>query len=368
MFPATEDEITRLRGLVVVSHHPIYIVGGVVASLRAVATDLGIDWRWIPAQSPSPVAADAEVVLFNGGFSLDSDGACDLLADRLRRGARCVVYWHEMGFALRRLQGLAAPGDVVDRRRARRWTNLGPLLSHPSICHLAASTATKVAVAAVSGADPRRIAVVYEGVSRNAPSRTRPHPTGELRICSAGVNDPRKNGQGFADLARILEVGSMRTRWTWYGDNDAVLSSPDVHTPGVRMPLVDALAAHDVYVALSVDEPFSVSALEALRVGLPVVCLEATGLAEMLPSEWVVHCEREVPAVLASLLLQGWPGTETVQTIADRFTPALLAARIARAIAHCDIQNLSTMDAVSSIERVSASNDPSTSVTDADSE
>ncbi|GMU78666.1 MAG: hypothetical protein AMXMBFR46_14610 [Acidimicrobiia bacterium] len=334
MMQPTDADLALLGQLVVVSHHPEERDGGVVASLRSVAREFGIPWEWTSADAPSVAATNADLVLFNGAFSLQTDAARDLLRERVAHGSRSAVYWHETGWALRRFQGLDVWDEATARRRARRWVDLARLLPDPLVCHLAASATTKVAVVAVTGVDPRHVALVYEAAAGDAPRRERPHPTEELRVCAAGGNNPRKNADGFARLAEAGDVDGMPTTWTWYGDNETALASPVVRSPGECRPLVDALATHDVYLGLSLDEPFSVAALEALSVGLPVLCLEGTGMSEVVPPGWVLHCEREVPAALTSMLHAAWPEPEVSRRIADRFTPAAFVVRVARAVEH----------------------------------
>jgi glycosyltransferase involved in cell wall biosynthesis len=318
----------------VVTHRSLDAEGGVTASLRTLALELGIEWRWTTTTSPDRDVFTVPLVLFNGAFSLVTRDARDVLTRRKAQGLPSAVYWHEASLGQRRLQGFDVHPDRIGRKRRKAWPHLAALLADDAVCHLAASVAVKQAVVSSIGVDPRRVFVVYNAIAPSPHHRVRTHPVDELRVCAAGGNDPKKNAAAFVRLARDWEHPRIPSTWTWYGDNETVRASADVITPGFQTPLTQALAEHDVYVSLSLEEAFGIAPLEALSVGIPVIAIESHGLAEHLPQRWVAHCEREIPEILTGLLEREWPDAATSRAIAARFTSEALVARIEWALRH----------------------------------
>lgn len=312
---------TSWDDVVVLTHRRLDVDrGGVTATLRRVAEARGFDWRWTLTDAPDPSADAAPLLLCNGGYSLNSGPAVALLARRAAAGRPTIVYWHETSLRMRRLAGMDDGPRREVRGRRRRWRRLQEILVHDRVWHLTVGRGAKSALIALIGEDSRRVFVVRNVVLPTSLVKRRAAPTDELRVCSAGVNLPAKNAAAFADLA-ARDLGlPLPTRWTWFGDNDVAAASPAVISPGHCVPLNASLVDQDVFLSLSIDEAFNLSALEALQIGMPVVALDAQGIAEVLPDDWVVHCETEVVPVLRRWLQEGWPETGSSRAIASEFT------------------------------------------------
>jgi len=111
-----------------------------------------------------------------------------------------------------------------------------------------------------------------------------------LLFIALNVQDPRKGFSYFVDACRVLARGELGDRL------HAVVvgaSAADVRTDlGIPTQFVgsltddelirDAYAAADVTVVPSLEEAFGKTAAESLACGTPVVCFDATGLADVV--------------------------------------------------------------------------------------
>ena len=317
----------------VLSHHPNGIVGGVTASLSLLSEEDGVDCTWHHTATGSPPPLSAGAWIFNGAFSLDVGWGLDLLESRNANDLVSFVYWHECGVGLWRLLGRPILGEPHNARRMARAERLLAAVRDPRVSHLAASGSTQVALTAGIGIDPQDVTIVYEAV-RLGGGRERRRPDDRLHVCCAGTDDPRKNTEAFVELAtRYPTVAGRSTIWTWYGDNPQVGAASAVESPGIVHPLQPALkAAEDVYLCLSFDEPLSIAALEALAAGIPVVCLAGTGLAEVLPYDWVACDGEEAVRIVEGWLDGQWPSEAYCRTVGSRFSASSLGRRIEKAI------------------------------------
>lgn len=312
----------------VVCHHPVDALGGVTASLQTWLTQSGTAFRWLDCSGPldGPLPTNGTWI-FNGGFSLAASRGLNALEELCGRGLSPFIYWHETVYGLRRLQGLPLPDEATKHVPDVARRRLSAAVTHPSVRHLAASSVTKVAVSTAFGVHPNSVGVVYECI-KPPPSLHVVDSGGTLvRICSAGVDDPRKNAQLFAELAASGVEGS-RTQWTWFGPNSYVEQLPAVKSPGTVVPLQKYLATQDLFLSLSYDEPMSVAALEALSVGIPVLCLESTGLAEIVPKSWIIRSHEDIVRTIQEWSGSAWPEPSFCAEIARPFLPTAFGERL----------------------------------------
>jgi hypothetical protein len=313
----------------IVSHHPFELLGGVTASIRVVLGLPDVRSTWHTTTSAEMPACDTGTWIFNGGFALDVGWGLDLLEARTREGHLSYVYWHEAGVGLSRLLGRPIIGEPAVHRRQERAHRVLRAALQPQVVHLAASGVTKVALTAALGVDPRDTHIIYEAI-QVGDGRRRVRPDSELRLCSAGLGDPRKNASAFVNLARhhqtVLGVPAI---WRWYGVDELDGADGVIECAGIVDPLQPALSvSEDVYLSLSFDDPLSVAALEALGAGIPVVCLSGTGLAEVLPPDWSTSDVCGALDIVISWLESGWPTDQDCLGIAQRFTAERLLRRI----------------------------------------
>ncbi|MEZ5149963.1 glycosyltransferase [Rhodococcus zopfii] len=201
-----------------------------------------------------------------------------------------------------------------------------------------------------SGASGPRFVELGNGVpeylpSRSSPSR-RPSPDAPEVLFVARIH-ARKRPTAFVETARALLASGINARFTLVGPDGgdgralrtALAAAPDtrISWEGALDPaeVPGRMAAASVYVLPAVREPYPMSVLEAMSVGLPVVVTRDCGLASLIErSGCGVVTDPEVPALadaVATLLANeplaramGENGRRTVQThqgmraVADR--------------------------------------------------
>lgn len=187
---------------------------------------------------------------------------------------------------------------VLRRGRFTRW-----LYGRAVEAVVAISKAVREKVLAV-GVPPERVHVVHDGVdparyaglhARRAAARaTLGLPAEALVVVCAARLDPRKGQshlvRAFRDVAartpgaRLLMAGEGPERAALERTVAALDLGEVVLMPG-RLDIRDALAAADAACVPSLNEGFSVFALEAQAAGLPVVASRAGGLLESVAHE-----------------------------------------------------------------------------------
>lgn len=244
-------------------------------------------------------------VLFNGAMSFDKETSTELLERLVDRGGfRVAVLWHETGVGLRILAGVpqrhARASAEVLKRRQERFRRLYPLLSRGNVRHLAVSGAVRQAVSSYVDVDPHKIPVVWECLAPVSFQNPALAPRPVRRFAGAGVADARKRLDVFSRLAK--ETGSRGTRWVWFGATQHAGDLSPATAGGYVEDLTASLRQFDAYVCPSVDEPMSVAALQALACGLPVVCMQGTGMAELIPPQFVASSYRALRDIVLALV------------------------------------------------------------------
>jgi glycosyltransferase involved in cell wall biosynthesis len=137
-------------------------------------------------------------------------------------------------------------------------------------------------------------------------------PAGRPEVLFAARMHPRKRPVAFVEMAKeLLNVG-VDARFTLIGPDDgegpalrrAIKGQSRISWEGALPPtaIPQRMAAASVYVLPSIHEPYPMSVLEAMSVGLPVVVSADCGLAQLVER---THCgvvvEPEVPALAAAV-------------------------------------------------------------------
>jgi glycosyltransferase involved in cell wall biosynthesis len=139
-------------------------------------------------------------------------------------------------------------------------------------------------------------AIAAQALPNGVPASPPPasHNDGDVEVLYLARLHERKRPALFVETARELLADGVDARFTLIGpdggegatvreaidrDNDAAKS---IFWEGALPPeeTADRMAQATIYVLPSVDEPFSMSVLEAMAVGLPVVITESCGLAD----------------------------------------------------------------------------------------
>lgn len=194
-----------------------------------------------------------------------------------RRGRPYVVQTH--GMIAESTHPLARPLDALWTKRA--------LAGAGRVFYL---TPTERAGLEVVGSSGLRLQELHNGVPELAdvPSR----PVDALEVLFLARLHRRKRPQIFVDMARILHKRFPTVRFTLVGPDEgegdmvraaiaeAALSKVVSWEGPVRPDLsAERISRCAVYVLPSVDEPFPMSVLEAMRLGKPVVVTDTCGLS-----------------------------------------------------------------------------------------
>lgn len=176
---------------------------------------------------------------------------------------------------------LAAPLD-------RMWTR--SILRDASAVFFLDSSEREL-LRSVAGPD-LRLVELGNGVPDYAPSRSNRVPGRVPEVLFAARMHARKRPLVFVDMAKELLDSGLDARFTLVGSDEgegtalraALDEDPRITWEGALSP--DAIPARmaeaDVYVLPSVREPFPMSVLEAMSVGLPVVVTDDCGLAPIV--------------------------------------------------------------------------------------
>jgi glycosyltransferase involved in cell wall biosynthesis len=142
----------------------------------------------------------------------------------------------------------------------------------------------------VAVADARlRLAQLYNGVPNYPGVVDRPGPP---EVLFAARMHPRKRPIAFVEMAKALLHAGVDARFTLIGPDEgegaalraALRGEPRILWEGALDPFAvpERMSAASVYVLPSVREPYPMSVLEAMAVGLPVVVCDDCGLASLI--------------------------------------------------------------------------------------
>ena len=157
-------------------------------------------------------------------------------------------------------------------------------------------------------APDRHNVVLLENGVRPGPSRAHwPHDDEVPEVVFCSRLHPRKRAPAFVEMAEHLVRRGVRARFSIVGPDEGDLSRVTelIADRGLAhavpyegsLPsskILTRLAESQVFVLPSVDEPFPMTVLEAMSVGLPVVITESNGLAGALRS--VEGCRVTTPS------------------------------------------------------------------------
>jgi glycosyltransferase involved in cell wall biosynthesis len=194
----------------------------------------------------------------------------------LAHGIPLVVQTHGMIDRSNRL--LAKPLDVLITRRVLRNAAALLYLTDGEAVDLASVAGEKLRLEHVTNGVPGALIV------RAAEVDAKPEVLFLARL------HPRKRPDVFVRMAKILLAQGVSARFAMVGPDEGALPSvtgqgvPDVPWEGSISPeeVIGRLSRASVYVLPSVEEPYPMSVLEAMSVGVPVVITESNGLAPLV--------------------------------------------------------------------------------------
>lgn len=168
---------------------------------------------------------------------------------------------------------------------------------------------------------------VMNGVSLPAVVPPRPrHAVPQVLFCAR--LHPRKRPVVFVEVAKALLDRGVTADFALVGPDEGELPAvlARIHDLGLEQAVryegalpydqVPArLAAADVYVLPSVDEPFPMSLLEALSLGVPSVCTDSFGVADLLRTTGAaVVSAPDVPSLAEAVVSALEPGRSQALT------------------------------------------------------
>ncbi|MGW0023002.1 glycosyltransferase [Rhodococcus sp. NPDC003383] len=217
---------------------------------------------------------------------------------------------------------LAAPLDAALTRRILRGAGAVFYLNAPE----------REQVGAVAGSDLPFVHL-RNGVPTYRSTAARPGPPEVLFVARM---HPRKRPVAFVEMAKALLEKGVDARFTLVGPDEgegpairaAIGGDTRISWEGALAPVAvpQRMAAAGIYVLPSVREPFPMSVLEAMSVGLPVVITDDCGLASVVERTGSgIVTDPAVPALAAAV--------ETV--LAERELARAMGER-GRAVAHAD--------------------------------
>jgi glycosyltransferase involved in cell wall biosynthesis len=304
--------------LLILCHHPEASAGPCMVTLRTVflggaptfaesgRRDVAYAHLNGPGSLPGILRAvrrnpDA-ILLFNSVNALRKSPALIVLAlNAWFFKRKQVVYWHETAWLLREACGLEAPSAFRRGWRKAVFTVLRHLLVNTRTRHLTTAIQNKQLVMFLLGVDPDVIYIAGNAMDADRyPVRDRRNTAEAVRLCMAGSPCRRKGFDLFLGMAGAFPRWKDRPlEYTWFGGTPeelahirgpafgAVVDRSGIRLPGHVKDLGVALAAQDIFIQTSRDEPFGLAALEALACDLPVFCFDSTAMAEILHPEFI---------------------------------------------------------------------------------
>ena len=243
---------------------------------------------------------EESLFLFNSLQSFLTDDGLSLLSTLLNSNRKVAIYWHETAWNLRALFERAGDNGELARH----------LISTSPILHLVPTRQSIHPLVMLFGLDPTTFNVVMEIVNteRFYPRQKREKGIEKVKtdpplIIGSGVVSLRKGVDLFSKLASELQQSAS---FRWIGDSSKKAGeifdfSSFQHQPFTHdFPAV--LREGDCFVLTSRDDPSPLVAFEALASGLPVICFASTGIAEVIPSEFVAHNYKEMRSILLAMI------------------------------------------------------------------
>jgi glycosyltransferase involved in cell wall biosynthesis len=305
-----------MLNLLVISHHPINSRSGVLQSVKLaffdskLAGDLDTKFHFFHTSKIISLlykmpTLDSKnfVLLYNGSFSLCSFRVCLLILIGRIIGCQQIVYWHETAVALRRLMGYSDVGWLTRIKRCLIAFFFKLLMKNSQIYHLVVSKQSKQLTMFLLGVDPINIFVIYEAIDFTQYTRCQNSAASfSLKVCGAGLLDYRKGFDIFVSISQeFFEWEQKKIVYSWFGGTlkdveprircniASMLKETHIQLPGFKVPLRNELKQQNIFLLTSRDDPFPIVALEALACDLAVFCFDSTGIAEILPQEFVCN-------------------------------------------------------------------------------
>ena len=162
------------------------------------------------------------------------------------------------------------------------------------------------------------------------PPTSEPLAGRRLRVITTSWSaNPRKGAELLRWLDRNLDFDLYEV--TFAGNTQATFERIGVVGPLASGPLADLLRAHDVYLAVSRDDPCSNALLEGLACGLPAAFLRSGGHPELVGKAGIGFDDpEELPEVLARLAAEIEEHRAAIRVpalsdVADRYSEVLRA-------------------------------------------
>lgn len=292
----TTVALNQCRALTSDGHEVILLAGAIGYAGALPRSVSGVDVRMFPVRQLVPGAGFAGISapamlpylrrLIVGADAVHVHLARDLLTLpaaylALRTRVRYAVQTHGMVDPSKR--PLARPVDRLLTRPVLRQAE--------TVFYLTALEARQLREVAGSGI---RLRELPNGIERGLPAPTR-HSTGPVEVLYLARLHARKRPEAFIDAARTLASRFPGATFRMIGPDEGEGSSVirAIHRAGLGDRLRwdgpaapaaarKALDQADLYVLPSIDEPYPMSVLEAMRAGLPVVVTDSCGLAPMI--------------------------------------------------------------------------------------
>ena len=162
------------------------------------------------------------------------------------------------------------------------------------------------------------------------PPTSEPLAGRRLRVITTSWSaNPRKGAELLRRLDRNLDFDLYEV--TFAGNTQATFERIGVVGPLASRPLADLLRAHDIYLAVSRDDPCSNALLEGLACGLPAAFLRSGGHPELVGKAGIGFDDpEELPEVLTRLAAEIEERRAAIRVpalseVADRYSEVLRA-------------------------------------------
>ncbi len=157
------------------------------------------------------------------------------------------------------------------------------------------SNLTRRTVIEKYGIDPRKVSTVHNAVEPLAnPDEFQKHPRKDKLVTFLGRITMQKGPEYFVEAAARVLAKTDGVRFVMAGSGDMMAKMIELaaqrgiadkfHFPGFMRgkQVQQVLADSDVYIMPSVSEPFGISPLEAMQMGVPSIISKQSGCAEIL--------------------------------------------------------------------------------------